>query len=252
LIYFVCFITSWSCGFVLAGYNTAGVIVEKSRGLHKLDTTLITTSGVLGLTLGSLFADKFLQFGRTKTIYLANLLIIVSVPSQMWLSVAGFMIGRFLLGFGSGLCLVSCSVFCAETVPADKLGFIGTAVNTGIIFALLVSDFIQGSTLPKTTDDAGIAACETCWRPGFYWPGIIAGISIISWLILIRFDSLYYCIDKYQEENGLKQFRRVYAFQEGSNEEYQAWEETKAARKYFLQTKTTEPSIAAIFQDRKY
>lgn len=56
--------------------------------------------------------------------------------------------GRFLLGFGGGLAIVSSSVFMAETVPAWKLGTIGTAVNTGIIVALLITALIQGFSLP--------------------------------------------------------------------------------------------------------
>lgn len=60
----------------------------------------------------------------------------------MWLSVAGLMIGRFVLGFGAGLAIVSCSTFMAETVPPSRLGFIGSSVNTGIIFALLVTTII--------------------------------------------------------------------------------------------------------------
>lgn len=75
----------------------------------------------------------------------------------MWLTVAGLMVGRFMLGFGGALCIVSSSVFMSETVPAWKLGIYGTAVNTGIIFALLFTTIIQGLTLPNTEDDAAIA-----------------------------------------------------------------------------------------------
>jgi len=109
---------------------------------NTFNTTLITSGGILGLMLGSLLCDKFLAFGRIRTIYLANLMIIASVLPQMWLTVAGLIIGRFLLGFGGGLCIVSSSVFCAETVPSWKLGTVGTSVNTGIIFALLLTTII--------------------------------------------------------------------------------------------------------------
>lgn len=93
--------------------------------------------------MGSLLADRFIgNIGRIKTAYFANILIMISVVPQMWLTIETFVIGRFLLGFGSALCMVTSSVFMAETVPADRLGVIGTAVNCGIIFALVVSDAI--------------------------------------------------------------------------------------------------------------
>ena len=60
----------------------------------------------------------------------------------MWLSVPLLMLGRFMLGFGGAVCIVASSVFMAETVPAAKLGIYGTAVNTGIILALLFTTII--------------------------------------------------------------------------------------------------------------
>lgn len=57
----------------------------------------------------------------------------------MILAVWSLMLGRFMLGFAGGLAIVSCSTFMAETVPAWYLGVIGTAVNSGIIFALLIT-----------------------------------------------------------------------------------------------------------------
>jgi MFS family permease len=80
------------------------------------------------------------------------MIIIISVAPQMWLTVPGLMAGRFLLGFGAAMCCVCSSVFMAESVPAWKLGTVGTAVNTGIVTALVVSSIIQGCTLPALDD----------------------------------------------------------------------------------------------------
>lgn len=107
-----------SCGFVLASYNTAGIIIEDHLAWNHIKTISITSSGILGLMLGSLLCEKFLVFGRVKSIYIANLIIVCSVPLQMWLTVPGLIAGRLLLGFGSGMCLVTSSTFMAETVPA--------------------------------------------------------------------------------------------------------------------------------------
>lgn len=197
LLYITCFLTSLSVGFTLAGYNTAGVIIETQQSWPHINTVLITSAGILGLMLGSLACGEFIsRLGRIKTVYLANGLILVSVVPQMWLVVGLLALGRFLLGFAGALCIVSSSVFLAETVPAWKLGIVGTAVNSGIIVALLITQIIQGLTLPNVNDTAAIAT-TTAWRIGFYSPGIFAMISIALWALVIRRDSLIYLIDSH-------------------------------------------------------
>lgn len=143
----------------------------------------------------------------------------------MWLTVPGLTIGRFILGFGGGLCIVSCSVWMSETVPALKLGTIGTAVNTGIVTGLLVTSLIQGFTLPAATDTAAVDT-TTSWRIGFLSPGIFAILNIGMWLTLINKDSLFFLIDNGNEEQGLQQFKRIYLIDD-QDEMRQAWEEMK-------------------------
>lgn len=218
-------IGSFSVGFTLGGYNTAGIVVEAQKDWEHIYTVLITSSSVLGLMMGSLLCDKFLKYGRMKTAQLANALIIVSVVPQMWLTVPGLMFGRLLLGFGGGLSIVSTSVFMSETVPALKLGIYGTSVNTGIVTGILVTTLIQGFSMPNI-DDTDKVDSTTSWRIGFLSPGLFAVVNILQWVFLIRRDSLYFLIDKNEEESALAQFQRIYKF--NSDEEMrEAWEETK-------------------------
>jgi MFS family permease len=60
----------------------------------------------------------------------------------MFLTVGTLIIGRFLLGLGSGMFTVIASVYMAETVPSSVLGIYGTAVNFGIVFGLLVTSVL--------------------------------------------------------------------------------------------------------------
>jgi len=92
--------------------------------------------------LGALCSDKILPIGRIKTMTLANFIMIVSVVPQMWLTIPSLCIGRFMLGFGSGICIVATSVFVAEMAPADKLSIYGTSVNLGIVIGLLATNII--------------------------------------------------------------------------------------------------------------
>ena len=92
--------------------------------------------------LGALFADKIIPIGRIKAMHLANLIMIISVVPQMWLTIPSLCIGRFLLGFGSGVSIVATSVFVAELAPADKLSIYGTSINLGIVIGLLATNII--------------------------------------------------------------------------------------------------------------
>jgi len=103
-IYITCHFASYPIGFTIAGYNTAGIIIEKQTGWENLYTTLITSSSVLGLMIGSLLCDKFIAFGRIKIAYIANIIILLSVVPQMWLTLPSLIAGRFIMGFGAGLC----------------------------------------------------------------------------------------------------------------------------------------------------
>jgi MFS family permease len=88
---------------------------------------------VFGLTVGSLFAERFVHGGRVKALYTALCIIMFGVPWQMWASAENLSIGRFICGFGSAICMVTSSIFMAETVPPKYLGIVGSAVNCGIV-----------------------------------------------------------------------------------------------------------------------
>lgn len=143
-IYLTSTLANLSVGFALGGYNASGLITESQKGWAPLDTVLITSAGILGLTLGSLLTDKIMNVvqGRYRAAFMANLLIVASTVPMMWLSVYTHGVGRFMLGFGGGMFTVVCSVYMAETVPANKLSIYGTSINFGIVTGLLATTLI--------------------------------------------------------------------------------------------------------------
>ena len=117
-IFFTSTTANLAQGFAQSGYNKAGMITEiKMQWDHNI-TVLITGATIFGLMLGSLLCNLILPYGRLKSALIANGLIIVATVPQMWLNVSSLVIGRFLLGFGSGLMTVICGVYMAETIPA--------------------------------------------------------------------------------------------------------------------------------------
>ena len=61
---------------------------------------------------------------------------------MMWINEIGIIIGRLILGFGSGVLIVISSVYMAETVTSSKLSLYGTSVNFGIVVGLLIANLI--------------------------------------------------------------------------------------------------------------
>lgn len=112
-------------------------------------TSCISAAGVFGLMMGSLLCNNFLTYtGRIGTIYVANVMIILSVVPQMFLNFYSLMVGRYMMGFGGAMCIVATSVFMAETVPASKLSLVATSINTGIVCIFVVSAYLQDHFLP--------------------------------------------------------------------------------------------------------
>lgn len=134
--------TNFIGGFACGGYNMAGNILEQKMGWEKVDSVVITASGIFGLMIGSLFCEKILYVGRLKAALLANGLVIIATIPQMVLTVWSLSLGRFLMGTAGGMFNVICSVYMTETIPASEVSKYGVSTNLGIVIGLLVSALI--------------------------------------------------------------------------------------------------------------
>lgn len=172
----------------------------------------------------------------------------------MWLSVIPLCIGRFMLGFGGGLFTVICGVYMAETIPAEKLSLYGTSINTGIVTGLLVTNLIQGFTLPDASDAVKVSATDA-WRYGFLAPGIFAVVNMAMWALLLKRDSLYFLIEQGsdQEEDAFELFKRIYIY-ENEDETRNGWTKLKEERAEINKVKADEPQVSygTIFADRRF
>ncbi len=68
-------VTNISSGFALASFNQSAKVVQIQTGWSDTSLVIITSLGIFGLMMGSLFADKMMTIGRINTIYLANFII---------------------------------------------------------------------------------------------------------------------------------------------------------------------------------
>lgn len=194
-VFAVSAVTNFNCGFALASFNASGILLQQQQKWTDLQVTITTSCGIFGLMVGALFADKILRIGRIRSIHLANIIMILSVVPQMFLSIPSLCIGRFMLGFGSGVCIVATSVFVAEMVPADKVSIYGTSVNLGIVIGLLVTNVIQGESLPPITDELAVMTTQW-WRLGFGFPVVNSLLSFVCCLVIAKKDTVYFLMDE--------------------------------------------------------
>lgn len=113
----------------------------------------------------------------------------------MFLSIPSLCIGRIMLGFGAGVCIVATSVFVAEIVPADKVKIYGTSVNLGIVVGLLITNVIQGESLPPLDNIIAVQTTQL-WRIGFGFPVINSLASILCCLLIAKKDTIYFLMDE--------------------------------------------------------
>lgn len=162
---------------------------------------------IVGLMFGCLLGGMFVGIGRKKAAILAN--SIVSAGSLLCLieNFYTIMVGKVVFGFGSGLLIVACGMWNKETIPASKMGYVGTSINFGIVFGLLVSTTVQNISLADKASADYITSKSWMWPMGS--PALVASISTLLWLILFE-DSIDFQLEKGNEEGAKVSLCKVY------------------------------------------
>lgn len=90
---------------------------------------MISTFPIIGLFMGSLIGGKIVTYGRVKTLVFMEILVILAVLLQMHLTLESLIVGRFMVGFASGIMNVAVAKTLYETVPESLSGTFGTLTN---------------------------------------------------------------------------------------------------------------------------
>jgi len=95
--------TAWAlCG----NTHTAGVFAVKfgwDENQAMFWNSMINSSAVFGLMIGSLFGGKLIVGGRRRATFIAAVIVIVGGLFTQYLSIATLCIGRFLMAYASGV-----------------------------------------------------------------------------------------------------------------------------------------------------
>jgi len=95
-----------------------------------LNATILSTSAVFGLAMGSIFGGDFIKYGRRLTLIQFNLVGLFGSCIALYLNFWIMCVGRFIYGFSAGVIMCATPKMLEETIPANvaEKGF-GTSTN---------------------------------------------------------------------------------------------------------------------------
>ena len=153
----------------------------------------MNTTAVVGIAFGFLAGGFIVQWGRRKTLLLANSIVLVSSGISMvalfWL----ICVSRFFMGFGTGLIMTAAPKFILETVPMHVMdrGF-GSSTNIAINLAILTNTLVA---IGVPESDADLRTTNY-WRIIYALPMPTSFLAIILFLVVHREDSLVYHVQQ--------------------------------------------------------
>lgn len=177
---------------------------------------MINDISVLGLMLGCLLAKNFLILGRKQTVLVANVMASMSVALCIYLNLWTIFVGKFIFGFTCGLNIVACSIYNKETLPAKTLSYMGTGVNTGIVFGLVVSTFTQNMSLDSLSKEEQLTTDAWRW-PLVFVPMMMSSASTMLWLLILPYDSIEFCLDNGHDSCAKVLLKKMYKFDDPEN-----------------------------------
>lgn len=134
---------TFNVGFAIAGNNQVGRVLEAQFGWEhdteaKQWNTVISSTSITGLVVGSFAAGYLLKTGRRSTIMSMNVLACLAVIPTMFLDIRAILVGKFIFGLASGAIIVASSLYLNETVPAEKSSTFAFTTNFGAVLGITI------------------------------------------------------------------------------------------------------------------
>ena len=133
-------------GGFLFGFDTAVIsgaeqAIQKYWGLNSLQHGLTVSIALIGTVIGALTgAIPTDRWGRKKTLYgIAILYLISSLGTALSFNWYGFLLFRFIGGFGVGASSVTAPIYISEISPAGRRGKLVGLFQFNVVFGIVVS-----------------------------------------------------------------------------------------------------------------
>ena len=98
--------------------------------------TYFTCASAVGLMIGSLASSSVVKIGRRKAAIFANLVALVGGALQLMMNFYMILAGKIVYGMSAGVLITACALYLSETLPPEKVGSHGFAVNLGVTLGI--------------------------------------------------------------------------------------------------------------------
>ena len=156
--------------------------------------TWLTCASAIGLMLGSLAASTVVKIGRRRAILIASIVAIVGALMQFLINFWSIIIGKIVYGAAAAIMLTGCALYLAETLPIDKIGSHGFAVNLGVTLGISV---VLNIGIPVPRDDPD----SSYWLIVASIPVVVGGLNFFLWLLCFRNEPIGFCINNAKKSN---------------------------------------------------
>lgn len=114
-------IGAWQTSWTANGNTNTTPIFEAKLEWDKdeaiLYNTIISTAGMLGITIGSFLGGSILKFGRRRAVIISQSISMIGALISMFTTESTLTIGRLLLGTGGGCMNVTLGKLITENIP---------------------------------------------------------------------------------------------------------------------------------------
>lgn len=180
---------------------------EESKATASLYLTIVSSTSVAGVSLGSVIGGSLIQYGRRKMYILFSLVGIVGCAISTVPNMTVMCIGRFIYGFASGIFCVAGPRIMNEIVPTHlmDLGF-NSSTNVFINIFTMISMLLG---LGQPTEVADLKTSS--WYKVVYLVPVIFCIAQLALLLLWhKSDSIHFHIVRREKETAMGLIAKVY------------------------------------------
>lgn len=135
--------------------------------------------------IGSLFASTIVKIGRRKAILLASIVSLVGALIQFSLSYWVLIVGKIIYGSSAGVLITACALYLSESLPSDKVGTYGFAVNFGVTLGITLILILGAFNKDLGSNEWILVAVAL---------PVVAICNFLSWLFILRNEPLDFCI----------------------------------------------------------
>ena len=137
--------------------------------------------------IGSLASSKIVQIGRRRAILLASLVSLGGAALQFIINFWTLFAGKIIYGASAAVLLTGGALYLSETLPPEKVGTHGFAVNFGVTLGIST---ILNVAIPVPDDDPD----SKMWWAVALVPIALSIINLIIWSTWFRLEPLGYCL----------------------------------------------------------